>query len=145
MAEAAKTGLLDLEKELTCSVRQTLATTDNEAWKPTSRPSAQSSGKTFGTVVYAIWLANMLMDRSVQRSSISPSLYLTAYTPSAAPVSRNGFPSRPLKQKPPSRIPSLAHHVAPQCEIRGQTPKSRRCWRCLSRQTLVRAEQKKRR
>ena len=40
MAEAPKTGLLDLEKELTCSVRQAPATTDDDFWYLALRPTA---------------------------------------------------------------------------------------------------------
>lgn len=50
MAEAAKTGLLDLEKELTCSVRQAPATIDNDNERLPLRPSAHTSGKSSGTL-----------------------------------------------------------------------------------------------
>lgn len=115
MAEDPKGGLLDLEKELSCSV---------------------------GLYSHHFSMCvPMNFNRFAPKSYISHSRSLIAYIPFVVHASKNGSPGRRLL---PSQILIPAHHVVQQCGKPDQMLQLPPCWRCTSRQIPARVEVSKR-
>lgn len=120
MAEAAKAGspgLLDLEKELTCSV------STPRRWQ-----------------VNLMGRADKYVARYVLKFFTNHSPSSTASIPSVVPASRNGSHGRLPKHLLRNRTRSTAHHAAPQYERPGRMPRSLRCWKCIYRPIPPRPE-----
>lgn len=117
---------LDLEKELTCSVREVFCSLP-PLFPATSSPFLLAS-QHYAT--QATDLARYALSFSTSRSRCS-----TASTPFAEPASRSGSASRrPPPRNPPllSRPSSPVRHAGAPCETPGAMPPSSPCSTCLS-------------
>ena len=136
MAELAKPGLLDLEKELTCSVR--LSFSPIRTFYPFPLLSH------FHTIIFNIADA-ILSVRYAPKSSTSPSHSLIVFTLSVALVSKNGSHGKPLRHPPADPTHLHALHAARQSARQGQTRMSLRCWSCTYKQIQERQERSRKR
>lgn len=124
--EGTRPGLLDLEKELVCSVRR-----ESLILSFLSSPDMPMH-----------LISNL--SRYAQISCINLSLSWTVCTPSAAHVYKSGSPGRSYSLGPAEPRDSLARHVEPPFGRQDLMRQSRPYWRCFSRQTLIdKSRQKK--
>ena len=132
MAASTQPGLVDLEKELTCSV------------SPISAYVA-SYGLSRIIVTMRTFIELIQFLRSAPRFSISPSLCSTASTHFADLVSKNGSRGKSLRPRIQNQIPLLAHHAVLRSEIPGRTLVSLPSSTCTCRPILARAKKIKKR